>query len=178
MIRFIEIFIASLAGKPDARFSWEFSSFSAISYMFGMVCMKFEVLYSIIIWNMVNVMDNFVRCKKSSKMFFHYKSMFPYISTIVGIRMFSIFYKNIAILINYSSAIPSSILLKFSCTLFFMFRCMNLSSILMSSLESKQPSYLDFGWSKIRFDKNSFVASTGALCLYLNSHDYIMPEIV
>ena len=64
--------------------------------MFTSIWKKLEVFYSIIIFNFVNVMNDFFRIKIPTELFFHYKARSFDIFSLTTIRMFRTINKNIS----------------------------------------------------------------------------------
>ena len=55
--------------------------------MLSVILHKQKIAKTIIAFLVVEMMDNFLRIKKSSKMFFHDEAVFGYMSIAVGMRM-------------------------------------------------------------------------------------------
>lgn len=58
---------------------------------------QFKIFYSIIIFNMIFMVNNFIRFQISANMFFHDKAMFKNIPVRFCMRMFRISYSNISV---------------------------------------------------------------------------------
>src|SRR3990167_4002782 len=80
--------------------------FSMMFCMFSNVGKQFQIFYSIITMNIINMMNNFFRSKITSDMFFHYKTMFKDITGFMCIRMVRIFYKDVSSLLGTFTTIP------------------------------------------------------------------------
>ena len=78
-------------------------------FMFGIICKKFKVFNSIIIKNMIYMVNGFSRVKVSSKMLLHYKSMLSNISSVAFKRMVMRTNKNISSRIFCYAARPTRI---------------------------------------------------------------------
>ncbi len=67
----------------------QFSSFvnirMAFGNMFAMAGKKLQVFYAVVVFQVVNMVDNFFSCQVSAKMFFHYQTMLKYSSTSIPI---------------------------------------------------------------------------------------------
>ena len=89
--------------STKAKFSKFFFNFwMTIHNMKTTILEKFKICNSIIGNVPVNVVDNFFRLEKATKMFFHNKSMFSYISLFSTMRMPTS--KNIPISISFNSS--------------------------------------------------------------------------
>ena len=128
---FIEHFSA---GNASNKYSFGVFYFASCLFKDLMLrwCKKLEVPYFIILSVLIGVMDYFIRCKISSKIFFHNKSVFSYISTIVCKGVIHFFYQNISIIIDCFTPFPPPVTFQRMTALFNMFRCMFFPSILVS----------------------------------------------
>jgi len=82
--------------------------------MTRIISKKFKIFNSIIIFNTVNMVDNFFFFKITTNMFFHDNSMLPNISARITKRMRRFFNKNVSIFIFCPSAFPLGMFFKFS----------------------------------------------------------------
>lgn len=144
--------------------------------MARIVLKKFKILNSVIIKNMINVMNDFFRVKKSPKMLLHYKTMLGNISTGILIRMGMTSDKNIAPCGFSSPSAPSWVPFpepSFSVNIFSLFRTLipkkrdrvcfsNFSTMLRRKLSSFCPWYVTFfEFHKIIIQSSCCVVNNG-----------------
>ncbi len=90
-------------------------TFSLIKVIFmdmvTLAFLEFEIFYTIIIFNVIYVMNYFKWLKISSQFLFHNKSMLPYVAVACTKRMFWFLDKNISRL-NCSTAFPARMIFK------------------------------------------------------------------
>lgn len=75
----------------------------AMIHVFRVIFKKVKIFYSIICLYSVYMMDNLFFFKKSSKMLFHYISMFFYIKSLDFIKMIWRIYKNISFMKSFTA---------------------------------------------------------------------------
>ena len=126
-------FTTSFTNKCHLITTWKLSSSSTFLHVLRSIRKQHKIFYTIIFGVMVHMMDYFFGKKKSTKMFFHYDTMFADITRIVGKRMIVIFDKYITILINHYSSLPATIPFKGMAGLGDMTRSVYQSSVLVSS---------------------------------------------
>lgn len=83
------VIMVNAKSKSKMRFAANFAKCSRPmdEIVFGVVSAQFEVLDSIIVPNLIDVMHNFFWPKQSTNLFLHQKTMFSDISPAVAIRM-------------------------------------------------------------------------------------------
>ena len=123
----VKVFIADLTFKYNAIFSRKFSPCSTYFNVVRLGCCKMKIFNSVVVWDVVDMMNDFFSGKISSNAFFHNKAMFSYIPRIIRKWMLSHFYEYVPILISHSSSFPSRVFVKGNISTHWMFHNINYS---------------------------------------------------
>lgn len=164
----IKFIMTSFTNKPNPIFARIFFACPLYSDVFITSIKQHQVFDSIVRPIAIFMMNNLIRIQETIHMFFHYKSMFQYISSFSCKRMIWNFNQNISITVNHPSTFPSAIFGKFLGTFLFLFWCQFFTETLMSLDITYCALYFQLTWEK-GFMKYYCSTSTTTFSFY---HEY------